>query len=216
MITQEEFLTEEYISEIFKTGQWSEHGACIEQYIDDNHEDDDFPEEFREYDVHFFDVLKSESFQKHFREWLPIRFRYAKEWLEKDLLSCRSKDGLYTIKRKIFCSNETLSQCIAKDIDIGRFWTTLQPEAYCGSLSESNPIDLVVYAKVSLTDIDFIETMRSRMDYTNGDMESEIYVKKESIPIFVKLSWIDDNEIRDIDCMTEARELKLKEKVNNV
>lgn len=75
---------------------------------------------------------------------------------------------------------------------------------------------MVVYAKVSLDDIDFTETMRSRMDYTNGDMESEIYVKKESIPIFIKLSWIVDNEIRDIDCMTGARELKLEEKVNNV
>ena len=75
---------------------------------------------------------------------------------------------------------------------------------------------MVVYAKVSLDDIDFIETMRSRMDYTNGDMESEIYVKKESIPIFIKLSWIVDNEIRDVDCITEERELRLKEKASNV
>jgi len=75
---------------------------------------------------------------------------------------------------------------------------------------------LVVYAKVSLDDIDFTETMRSRMDYTNGDMESEIYVKKESIPIFIKLSWIVDNEIRDVDCITEERELRLKEKASNV
>ena len=58
--------------------------------------------------------------------------------------------------------------------------------------------------------------MRSRMDYTNGDMESEIYVKKESIPIFIKLSWIVDNEIRDVDCITEERELRLKEKASNV
>ena len=58
--------------------------------------------------------------------------------------------------------------------------------------------------------------MRSRMDYTNGDMESEIYVKKDSIPIFVKLSWIVDNEIRDVDCITEDRELRLKEKASNV
>lgn len=213
MISEKEFLTNDYISELLKTGKWSAHGAFLDLYVYDTYEyiiKEKIPSEFD-----WLNILREDPFKKHFLNWLPQRFRYAKEWLEKDLSKCKTDDGLYLIKRKIFCDQDFLSKCIKKDTDIGRFWCSNYPEAYSVSEKEPELIDLIVDAKISLKDIDLIETMRSRMDYTNGDMENEIYVKKDAMPIFIKLYYSIGKEIKEIDCINDERLKGIKEKISN-
>jgi len=211
MISQEEFLTREYIDRLYTTGQWSSHGAPIDHYIDDNQDDDDFPVECQGRKLSFDEILAHPAFRVHFEAWLPQRFRYAKEWLESDLKQCADKsDGLFLLKRTIWCNQALFDKAATEDFDIGRFWSTYNPSAYCGSECEERTIELTVSAKVSVNDIDWTETMRSRMDYTNGDMEGEIYLKENSTPIFIMLSWQDG----DIACLTEEREACLKLKAS--
>lgn len=207
MISQEEFLTREYVDGLYSTMKWSDHGADLYDCIDDKQDDDDFPVECQGRKMTFEDMVEHPAFRAYFEEWLPQRFRYAKEWMESDLKQCADKsDGLFLIKRTIWCNQALFDKAAAEDFDIGRFWSTYNPSAYCGSACEEKTIELTVSAKVSADDIDWTETMRSRMDYTNGDMEGEIYLKEDSTPIFIMLSWQDG----DISCITEEREARLK------
>lgn len=216
MISQKEFLTREYIDELYATNKWSPHGAELYDCLDDKQDEDDFPVECQGRKMTFEEMLVHPAFRIYFEAWLPQRFRYAKEWLERDLKNKIDKeDGLFIVNRTIFCDSSIFERAKLEDFDIGRFWSTHNSSAYCGEISDKNPIELTVSAKISLSDIDKVETMRSRMDYTNGDVESEIYLKKDATPVFIYLSWNTEGDFGETSCLTEKRKRLINLKALN-
>lgn len=188
-ITEKSFLNAEYLKSILKSGKWCEHGATLDQFIEDN--ENNFPFDISSMDTK--QILKNEDFKQFLIIWLPVRFRYVMEWLEKDLEAC--KEGhLYSIKRTIFCNRGTLETAIKESFDIGRFWSTYNPQAYCAKKEKEKNIEMTVTGLVCDDSINWIETIRSRMDYSNGDCEAEIYIKSGSFPVFKKVSWIENDE----------------------
>lgn len=187
-ITEKSFLNTEYLRYLFDIGKWCDHGATLDQFIEDN-------ESIFRFDISSMDtkqILMNEDFKKFLMNWLPIRFRYVMEWLEKDLNACKEGDS-YSIKRTIFCNKVTLERTLKESFDIGRFWSTYNPQAYCGEKDNDNDIELTITGLAYNEDIDWLETIRSRMDYSNGDNESEIYVKAGSFPVFKNVSWIEND-----------------------
>lgn len=193
-ITEKSFLNAEYLRYLFDSGKWCDHGATLDQFIEDNESN------FR-FDISSMDtkqILMNEDFKKFLMNWLPIRFRYVMEWLEKDLGACKECNS-YSIKRTIFCNKATLERTLKESFDIGRFWSTYNPQAYCGEKDNVNDIELTITGLAYNEDIDWLETIRSRMDYSNGDGEAEIYVKAECFPIFKNVSWIENDDFFEKD-----------------
>lgn len=188
-ITEKSFLNAEYLRYLFDSGKWCDHGATLDQFIEDNESKFTFNMSC----MNTKKILENEDFKKFLINWLPIRFRYVIEWLEKDLDACKEVD-LYNIKRTIFCNKATLERTLKESFDIGRFWSTYNPQAYCGEKDNDNYIELTITGLACNEDIDWLETIRSRMDYSNGDDEAEIYVKAGSFPVFKKVSWIENDE----------------------
>lgn len=193
-ITEKSFLNAEYLTYLFDNGKWCEHGATLDQFIEDNKSN------FR-FDIFSMDtkqILMNEDFKKFLMNWLPIRFRYVMVWLEKDLDACKEGDS-YSIKRTIFCNKVTLERTLKESFDIGRFWSTYNPQAYCGEKDNDNYIELTITGLACNEDIDWLETIRSRMDYSNGDNEAEIYVKAGCFPVFKNVSWIENDDFFEKD-----------------
>lgn len=213
MINKEKFLSTEYVDKIIETGKWSEHGSDVHRLIEDELLES-LPEHLQEMDPD--DSLRHPDFRPVLCNWLSARFNKCKKDIMKELDSNKDKDHLYLITRTIMCDEDLIDKIKIKDFDIGRFWTSMDYYEFIHKNKDNeNLFEVTVSAKVALSDIDLVETMRSRVDYSNGDEEAEIYIKNGAQPLFMSYTVVtpDDDYLGEFDCdKTKERALNLTRK----
>lgn len=211
MLKETAFLTSKYIEELLSTGQWSEHGASLDRFIEEvalPH----LPEEVQRKEGD--ELLRDPAFTTFLGDWLKRRFAYCSRDIAEDMSAMKDERGFYSLSRSITCTRDLIKEVLAGDVDIGRYWSADAAYTYGVEDDESKPFIITVAAKVSLSDVDMVQTMRSRMDYDNGDDEREFYIKDGVTPVFVSV-YVDGDDPEldgEIDCLTPAREAALNKK----
>lgn len=213
MINKEKFLSQEYIDKIIETGLWCDHGSYVHRLIEDELLES-LPEHLQKMDPD--DSLRHPDFRPILCNWLSARFNKCQKDIMEELKSNRDKDHLYSITRTIMCKEELIHKIKTEDFDIGRFWTVMKYYEFVDKEQDDKDLfEVTVEAKVALSDIDLMETMRSRMDYSNGDEEAEIYVKNGAQPIFMSYTVVtpDGDYLGEFDCdKTKERYLSFTKK----
>lgn len=185
--SQEEFLTKKYIDKMFKMKLWVSHGSGFHNFLDDSKNEDDFTKSLlgKTYD----EMMESPASRKYIEDWLPCRFRYVIAELKETLNEFPLK-----INRTAYL-HESVRESISHGNrpDIGKFWGVRETDSWDVAPSEGKGISTVVEGFVSPEDIDWIETIKSRMDYENGD-EEEVQLKKGVFPIAVSMYCNDKDE----------------------
>lgn len=215
-LTAKTFVTPEYIAGVISTGKWCEHGSCLSRFIEEV-ASDHLPEHLL--DTSYDDIIKSDEFAEFLPTWMNKRFAWCKKYIKEDLNTAQDHNGLFTLSRTIYCTPELLERIKEKDIDIGRYWTTSGYYSYAHNTDKDrNTLQVTVTASVNAKDIDFMQTLISRMDYSNGDDEMEIYIKPTGSPVFLSISvtTTDDEYLGEIDCSTPEREKALLRKQRHI
>lgn len=167
LITAETFLTEDYVSTLLTSGQWSGHGSCLDGWLSDC---DEIPEEFA--GAMLEDVKENVEFLKFFRDWLYLRFKFVMRYLTEDLENCD------TLRRAIYLPREDKQLLsVGHSSDVGRYWTVSKNCVPYGAKETEGKELVIITTPLIIDNVDMIETIRSRMDYSHGDYEMEIYLK---------------------------------------
>ncbi|PTH79984.1 hypothetical protein [Aeromonas veronii] len=213
MLNEKQFLSKEYVDGLIETGKWSSHGSDVHRLIEDELLES-LPEHLQEMDAD--DSLRHSDFRPILCNWLSARFNKCKKDIVEELKSNRDENCLYSITRTIMCNEELIHKIKTEDFDIGRFWTVMKYYEFIDRNPDNESLfEVTVEAKVALSDIDLVETMRSRMDYSNGDEEAEIYIKNGAQPLFMSYAVVtpDGDYLGEFDCdKTKDRYLNFTKK----
>jgi len=153
--------------EMLRIGAFVEHGTSLGEFLDAWEEDPWWDD-----DLDTDEILASEQFKIGFRQWLQHRYDYV-----TSLLKTQLKDGFpITISRGMIVSDEWLKS-LKPGTSIGVFWALpgYDPNPY---QARQQGHEIVLVASCTSPMVDWVETLRSRMDYLNGDTEGEIRLKK--------------------------------------
>ncbi|MEP8041719.1 hypothetical protein ABJY94_18995 [Vibrio parahaemolyticus] len=162
------FLSDSYINQIILSKKWSEHGSNL----------DECEELFDNMGVDPDKTLKcSLELKSMLTKWIPLRLRYIASEMEYEL------NNSTTIYRAISVKPEKLKETVnklnaAKTVsDFGCYWSSSEYVQPWGA--KTNKRDKTIYIKMELPleALDIIETLRSRIDFNNGDDEQEYNLK---------------------------------------
>lgn len=194
-----EVVTPEYIDQIILSGKWVEHGSTLEEFIEERVDEEALVDVAH---LGWKDVLISSEFKEYLTNWLPHRYTYSKELIVQELTPIKNnykpsstKPAFpLTVDRTMLMTQELREQLINGDnIDIGRFWGTQSTDAW-GVEMDDSLLHTTITATILPGDIDWIETMKSRIDYVNGDQEAEIQLRKSAQPVFQSIYCSDKCE----------------------
>lgn len=197
--SKDEFLSDEYINNIIKTEKWVEHGSHLEYFLMDMKEEEDFPLELSK--LSDKEIIAHEAFKPYLTEWLNHRYNYVVEWLEIDI----ERTGFpLLVNRSVFLTSESQQDIVdGKNKDLGRHWGLSNTDTWGVDPDENNHLlETNIVASIAQSDIDWIETLKSRMDYLNGDQESEIYLHEKAQPV-----------VQSVFCSQRDIQLPIKDKV---
>lgn len=177
-----EIVTDEYITNLISTEKWVEHGSSMHEFIDDISEIDNFlPSNLN--GMQSSEILQHEDFKVFLGEWLPRRYNYIVNEIKDEL---KDRESLI-LSRCLYLSKKDQERILSGEIFyIGKYWGTGHVEAW-GATPEKNKLETHITAEVNPEDVDWMETLKSRMDYMNGDQEQEIQLKDNAIPKITSL-----------------------------
>ena len=172
-----EVVTKEYIDQVLKSGQWTSHGSDIERYFED---------------ADAIECLDDDTMAaQHLMEvYFPNRFRFVMEDLNRHLDELSEDPHILrsmTISAKDWRSFKNM---LGKQ-PLGVFWSVHQPELH--GTTEKRGVRVTIKAKFDPNQVDWVETIRSRMDYDLGDDEEEIQLLSEAIPDVVDFDFINEH-----------------------
>lgn len=175
-------VTEEYIDGLIITKKWVEHGSSIYDFIGDIIDIENFlPYSLQTTPME--EIPNHKDFRVFLKEWLPKRYSYVTNEIKEELKDC---DQLI-LHRCLYLSPADQSRILSgENFFIGKYWGTGHVEAW-GIVPEKEKLETHITAIVNPQDVDWIETLKSRMDYMNGDQEQEIQLKNNIIPKFLSL-----------------------------
>lgn len=158
-----EIKSEKYLNEVASTSKFCHHGSNIIHYFEDN----DLMEEFVN------TKQKKEILKKYIEEKLNK--------IKKDLLNELKSEKLY---RAILLEKEP-----NKIGYFGIFWSSNKKTAACVQ-NNSNLNEYLLEIDINYNDINFIETIKSRLDVIHGEREFEIQLNKDSVVSLKKIEVI--------------------------
>lgn len=176
--------------EMFDTGMMVGHGSSMEDFIDEY-----WGEPWWDVKASYKEILASKEFQKGFIDWLYLRYNFVINEFDKDV---ESAGGWPLSLIRMMTVPDNWIKNINPSLSLGVFWAVYIPNfksysAYGGDYSSGKEISL--YAKVDPSAVDWYETMRSRMDFMNGDMEMEVHLKKGAAVELVHVENEDGNAV---------------------
>jgi len=127
------------------------------------------------------DIILSESFKKGLEKWLHKRYDYAIKLFKEDI---KEAGGWPVPAIRVMNKEKEWINTLTKNQSIGVFWAVYIPNyknhsAYGGDLDD-NKVEFFMHSKITPDMINWIETLKSRMDYLNGDTEMEIQLHKDA------------------------------------
>ena len=162
----EQVVTKDYIDQVLESGKWNPHGSDIDRYFED---------------ADAIECLDDDSVaEQHLREvYFPNRFRFVMEELSRHLDDLSEDPHLLRAMHIPTSDWGSFKSKLGKQ-PLGVFWSVHQPETH-GTV-EKRGIHVTIKAKFNPEQVDWVETIRSRMDYDLGDDEEEIQLLKYAIP----------------------------------
>lgn len=193
--SRDSFLTEQYIAQLIETGKWSTHGESLDRFIDDKLACGDLPASLLGAgDVD--DILIHPDFKTYLTDWLPRRFIYVVSLMKEEIASFPLQ-----VNRTLWADNALIDQILADSgTPVGIYWGTGATEAW-GAAPKPGMTEINVFASIGPEQIDWHETIRSRMDYSCGDDEGEICLNLTARPTITRLFRADTGEDFAIDTL---------------
>lgn len=194
----EDVVTDEWVRHAFDRGNWDpEHGSDVWRWIDALCEDDlgptfHVPPHLAEADLS--DMLDDPEFHDLVMRWMRLRYDHAvRELLQEDLSH---------LGRRLTCDEDWTAGILQGSETLGVFFGTLPLDDGEFWTDPDKPVE--VYAEVAVEPgvVDWIATIRARMDYVYGDEEREVRLLEES-EVEILVLEADDREVR------EARGMKV-------
>ena len=153
-------------NQILQTNQFSNHGSSLGEFI--YHYPDSYKPWWDE-SLSELQILHSPEFKEGFKRWMKDRYRYVIRQLKEDI-----KGFPLEVARAM---TVPLGARPKPGDAVGLFWAVhsrnYEVMAYQGKGGE----EIFMAASVGKDDINWKETIRSRMDYMHGDGEGEIQLK---------------------------------------
>lgn len=161
-----EIVTESYLDFIVKSGKWTDHGEYIDRYFEDNG---------------IADLMDdTEALKEHLEMvYFPKRYKFVKTNLSTELEMLSEKPAIYrAMKIPAKCWPDFKKHLGEKPL--GVYWSTSRPDFHCGD--QKRGVGIFVEAVFEPSQVNWIETIRSRMDYDLGDDEEEMQLFSGVVP----------------------------------
>lgn len=174
---KEYFCGGEYLQNILFYRKWCHHGTGFEQFISE-HVYPKVPYGELDYDS----IVDSPEFIDRLTKWIPNRFHFACTMLLQDLNKCKVTESTWEINRVIRCPSADIDSLFSKPKYYGKYWSAgIVPAPWGIGESVVNDTTVWITANAQTKDINWLETVRSRMDFDNGDDEHEIQLFEGTI-----------------------------------
>jgi len=190
------FTNDKAVECIIKNNRWVEHGSCLSSFLDDIQYEDNFPTVLKGLKLH--DVLAKEEFKQYLKNWLSLRYDYVLNSLKEVNIQ---KELPIVIERQMYLTEKEIEDVIDnKKTKVGIFWAhESEPNAYSSSNEDQKQKVLVTLtACANNEDINWHQTILSRMDYDSGDDEGEIQVFEDAQLLMTSLYDYDKKLLRSI------------------
>lgn len=161
-----EIKSENFLLHVINTSKFCDHGSNIIHYFEENDLMEDFVNTKQ----------KKEILKKYIEERLKK--------IEKELLKELKNEKLY---RAILLEKDP-----NKFGNFGIFWSSNKNTAACVQ-NNSNLNEYLLEIDINVNNINFIETIKSRLDVIHGEREFEIQLNKDSIVELKKIEIIKKN-----------------------
>lgn len=149
-------LSDNYLDSIVATNKWCEHGSNIIELFEDN------------------DKLFEFSNTKMKKEILK---KYIKEKLDEILINLEYENPKF-LYRALYLDSKP-----KKEDFYGFFWSSREDTNPCYDI-ESQLDEYVLIIEYDKHIVNWIETLKSRMDYLYGDREQEYYLLEKNVKLF--------------------------------
>jgi hypothetical protein len=178
-----QFVTPQLINELITTGLWTHHGSGLDEWWEEGGGLDYFQGEDKSLgDLDFYSALEQD---KVATTTILERFLRARAgWIQRELVSGEYSGTPLVIDaplhRAVMVNDrwlEAMSQPRKGPLPLGIFWGLGVVEPWGAKYDETKdhfPHMVEVVTKVRHVSINWYETFRSRLDWLNGDQESEI------------------------------------------
>jgi hypothetical protein len=176
-----QFVTPQLIDEIIREGKWVHHGDDLDDWLDtstyasDNHGDLGLsPEEAEALEaMPYAEQMKTPAFRKCVEHWVMFRVKDVQKTFETGCTygSIAPFSGETILTRVVRAASPTSP--------LGVYWTELSPKRIVRVVPdhEEHPC-VILQVKAKNVTIDWYETLRSRLDYSNGCDEAEIQLAR--------------------------------------
>lgn len=180
--TKEDIISDEHVHKLLDNYEWSSHGATLDDFLDNFTEEDKFPDSLK--DIPFRELVKMSPFQDIFKVWLSERYDACVSDLTRDIPSFPLE-----INRTILISAGSRTAILDGEFNsVGNFWSVGTSEAYAADVATDQGLyEFTLTALATPDNINWKETLISRMDYTNGDEECEINTTNRPSPKIKRL-----------------------------
>jgi hypothetical protein len=182
----EEVVTNDWLNAVFENGVWDPtHGSPVDRWIDDLR--DGTLGKSAQLPKHLIgaedsELLTDPEFKAIMVGWLRLRFNHVMSELEAT--------DITQVGRRMSVDNDWVSALENGKSSVGIYWGDLPLDSGEFWYDEDQPVDIYMEASISHDDIDWVSTIRARMDYLTGDEEREIRLK-ENTTISISLLEID-------------------------
>lgn len=149
-----EIKSEKYISEVLSTSKFCHHGSDIIHYFEEN------------------DLIEEYANSKNRKNIISKYIEDKLKNIKKELLEELKEGKLY---RSIL-----IEEIKNKKDDFGIFWSSNKNTSACIQ-NNNNLNEYLLETNVNINQIDFLETIKSRLDVIHGEREFEIQLYKGSI-----------------------------------
>jgi hypothetical protein len=160
-------MIDQIYAEIVQSGTMSLHGTDLAEFVQSYEHDDQW------WSGTDPSIARTPQFLTGFREWLNHRFKYAVAMFQQEF---KSAGGRWPcpIRRSMRLTRPALEKMMAGK-PVGVFWAINAPGVDIQPYqSKSNAPEYILHSKAPKNAVNWIETLRSRMDYINGDREAEL------------------------------------------
>jgi hypothetical protein len=161
-----EVVTDSYLDKVVRSGTWTPHGSDIGRYFEDI--DNTF-------------VLENDvNLKQHLKDvYFPDRYRYVMNLLAEELESLSERPVILRAMKVPAKDWPEFKENMGKQ-PVGLYWSFSRPEGHCSGKGKG--VDVVLHAEFDPNQINWTDTLRSRMDYDLGDEEEELQLFPTAIP----------------------------------
>lgn len=186
-----QFVTPQLIDEIIRDGKWVHHGAELDDWLDTSMYASDNAEELGLENSEALEAMPWEQqrdhpdFRKCVEHWVNLRVKDVQDTFET---------GSVYNSIAPFSGETILTRIVraeAPKSPFGVYWTELSPQGIVRVVPdhEQHPC-VILQVKAKDVVIDWYQTLRSRLDYSNGCDEEEIQLKPGSAVQNVRVGYM--------------------------